>query len=88
MSTIGTDCELTESIIFQQVGGGSGSGLILLLIICVCLYWRCKKSQYCCARSASHASYTDPENQNMMYTRGGAIRSSMGSDLAHKTVRF
>ena len=70
------------------VEGGSGSGLILLLIICVCLYWRCKKSQYCCARSPSHASYTDPENQNMMHTRGGAIRSSMGSDLGHKTVRF
>ena len=24
----------------------------------------------------------------MMHTRGGAIRSSMGSDLGHKTVRF
>ena len=70
------------------VGDGSGSGLILLLIICVCLYWRCKKSQYFCTRSPSHASCIDPENQNMMHTRGGAIRSSMGSDLGHKTVRF
>ena len=24
----------------------------------------------------------------MMHTRGGAIRSNMGSDLGHKTVRF
>ena len=69
------------------VGGGSGSGLIFLLVMCGCLYWRCKKSQ-CCARSPSHASYTDPENQNMMHTRRGAIRSNMGSDLGHKTVRF
>ena len=69
------------------VGSGSGSGFIFLLIICGCLYWRCKKSQ-CCARSPPHASYTDPENQNMMHTREGAIGSNIGSDLGHKTVRF
>ena len=70
------------------VGGGSGSGLILLLIICGCLYWRCKNPQYPGARSPSHVTYTDPENQNMMHTREDAIRSTRGSDLGLKTVRI
>ena len=70
------------------VGGGSGSGLILFLIICGCLYWRCKNPQHSGARSPSHVTYTDPENQNMMHTREDAIRSGKGSDLGLKTVRF
>ena len=70
------------------VGGGSGSGLILFLIICGCLYWRCKNPQHSGARSPSHVTYTDPENQNMMHTREDAIRSGKGSDLCLKTVRF
>ena len=70
------------------VGGGSGSGLILLLTICGCLYWRCKNPQHSGARSPSHVTYTDPENQNMMHTREDAIRSIKGSNLGLKTVRF
>ena len=70
------------------VGGGSGSGLILLLIICGCLYWRYKNPQHSGARSPSHVTYTDSENQNMMHTREDAIRSHKGSDLGLKTVRF
>ena len=70
------------------VGGGSGSGLILLLIICGCLYWRCKNPQHLGARSPSHVTYTDPENQNMMLTTEDALRSNKGSDLGLKTVRF
>ena len=70
------------------VGGGSRSGLILLLIICGCLYWRCKNPQHSGARSPSHVTYTDPENQNMMHTREDAIRSHKGSDLGLKTVRI
>ena len=61
---------------------------ILLLIICGCLYWRCKNPQHSGARSPSHITYTDPENQNMMHTREDAIRSNKGSDLGLKTVRF
>ena len=70
------------------VGGGSGSDLILPLVICGCLYWRCKNPQHSGARSLSHVTYTDPENQNMMHTREDAIRSNKGSDLGLKTVRF
>ena len=69
-------------------GGGSGFGLILLLTICGCLYWRCKNPQHPSARSPSHVTYTDQENQNMMHTREDAIRSNKGSDLGLKTVRF
>ena len=70
------------------VGSGSGSGLILFLIICGCLYWRCNNPQHSGARSPSHVTCTDPENQNMMHTTEDAIRSSKGSDLGLKTVRF
>ena len=52
------------------------------------MYWRCKNPQHPGARSPSHVTYTDPENQNMMHTREDAIRSNRGSDLGLKTVRF
>ena len=76
-----------KSWIYIDVGG-SGSGLILLLTICGCLYWRCKNPQHPSARSPSHVTYTDPENQNMIHTREDAIISNKGSDLGLKTVRF
>ena len=60
------------------VGVGSGSGLILVLIISGCMYWICKNPQHSGARSPSHVTYTDPENQNMMHTREDAIRSGKG----------
>ena len=52
------------------------------------MYWRCKNPHHPSARSPSHVTYTDPENQNMMHTREDAIRSNKGSDLGLKTVRF
>ena len=52
------------------------------------MHWRCKNPQHSGARSPSHVTYTDPENQNMMHTREDTIRSNKGSDLGLKTVRF
>ena len=71
----------TDQSWISCVGGGSGSGLLLLLVIGGLVYWCCQRSRYDLARPPVSVTYTVPESQSMMQTRGAAIGADKYSAL-------